>query len=251
MLILAAFIAALLGSIAQTVVGFGVALLIGPTMFLLLDEPAEAVVSTLIASSLLSVLMLVRERDRVDLDRGVLTGLVAGILPGVVIGGLMVSSVDKAPLQVLVGIVAIAAVVTQQSGRDETVERPPLRYGPLTVPVGMTAGTLNAAVSTGGPPLAIWLRSTAAGIDQMRHTLAVCFLVMNATAIISVLIFAGVSPDEEFSLDLLGATAGIPVGYVIGRRLLDRIDAAAFGRLVVAMITVVALVSLGSGIVGL
>lgn len=244
--------ASLLGSAAQTTIGFGAALFLSPVMFLVLG-PDDAVLCTLTVVTWLSVIMLAAERHRLQLDRRVSLGLALPALPGVVGGVLVLGLVDEAFLQIAVGLVVLSAVALQlrtfshEPGRQAR----PLLFRISAIPYGLTAGALNGAVSTGGPPLAIWLRSAGAGPDQLRHTLAVVFIAINLTTIALVGLIESPQIDERWLRALVGGLIGIPLGYWAGGRILRRIDDRAFGRAVAAALTAVALASLVSGVGGL
>ena len=119
------------------------------------------------------------------------------------------------------------------------------------VPSGFLAGALNASVSTGGPPVAIWLRSVGASPNQMRHTLAVVFVAMNLLTIAVVAALDSPQISGEWGRALGGAVLGVPLGYAVGGRVLDRIDREAFERFVAIAITAIALLSAANGLSGL
>ena len=121
--ILLTLVVSLAGSAAQATVGFGIALLLSPVMFMLLDAE-EAVLCTVTASTGLSVLVLFRERHRLALDRGVLVGMLVPVVPGVVLGTLLLGVIEKAYLQILVGLVVLAAVALQEGSRRGTPAKP-------------------------------------------------------------------------------------------------------------------------------
>jgi len=246
--IVVTLLASLLGSIAQTTVGFGIALFLSPVMFLLFD-PEEAVLCTLTAATALSVLVLVGERGRLALDRPASLGLLIPMVPGVLLGAALLGLIDKAYLQIAVGIVVLGFVAAQERAR-----RRPGRGGrafgfrPAAVPSGFVAGALNASVSTGGPPVAIWLRSVGASPNQMRHTLAVVFVAMNLLTIAVVAALDSPQISGEWGRALTGAMIGVPVGYAVGGRVLDRIDRETFERFVAIAIVAIALLSAANGL---
>ena len=246
--ILLTLLASLLGSTAQTTIGFGIALFLSPVMFLLL-EPVEAVLATLTAATSVSVLMLLGERDRLALDRGVSAGLLLPMIPGVLLGTGLLAIVDKAYLQIAVGLVVLCFVAFQGlSRRAGGVPVREFRFGPLAVPSGFAAGLLNGSVSTGGPPLAIWLRSVGSNTNQMRHTLAVVFLAMNLLTIAAIVILDSPEINGEWGRAVAGALVGVPLGYALGGRILGRIDERTFASIVAIGLVVVAMISAISGI---
>jgi uncharacterized membrane protein YfcA len=242
------FIVAAVGSAAQTTVGFGIALFISPVMFLFL-EPAAAVVCTLIAASLVSVLMLAGEREKLALERGVTYGLLIPMVPGVLVGSLLLDLVGGASLQIVLGLVVLASAAWQARARRRGHHPTrPFSYEPVLLPTGFTSGVLNGSISTGGPPLAIWMQSVRSTPDQIRHTLAIVFLAMNAIAIASVVIVSSPAIDGEARGALAAALAGVPVGYLAGRSVLDRIDRDRFATIFAAAVAVVGVASLATGL---
>jgi uncharacterized membrane protein YfcA len=242
------FAVATVGSAAQTTVGFGIALFISPAMFLFLD-PAAAVVCTLIAASLVSVLMLAGERERLALERGVTVGLLIPMVPGVLVGAWLLDVVGGASLQVALGLVVLASAAWQARARRRGHHPTrPFAFDGALLPTGFVSGILNGSISTGGPPLAIWMQSVRSTPDQIRHTLAIVFLAMNAIAIASVAVVSSPVIDGEARAALAAALAGVPVGYVAGRSVLDRIDRDRFATIFAAAVAVVGAASLASGL---
>jgi len=144
-------------------------------------------------------------------------------------------------------VLGFVAVQERARRRPEGRER---RFGfrPSAIPSGFAAGALNGAVSTGGPPVAIWLRSVGASPNQMRHTLAVVFVAMNLLTIAVVVVLDSPQISGEWGRALAGAIIGVPIGYAVGGRVLDRIDRQTFERFVAIAITAIALVSAATGI---
>lgn len=251
MIVVLPLLAALAGSVAQSAAGFGVALFIGPAMLLLLG-PEEAVSATLIVASLVSVLMLTSERSRLVVDPSVAGALALATLPGVAAGAYIISIVEKGYLQIAVGVVVLTLVAVQTRQRRGGAEPDrPFRYGPGAVGAGGAAGLLNASISAGGPPMVLWLRSMRTSPDQLRHNLAVVFLVMNSATISALAIGPGIEVSGRWGLAIGSGLVGIPIGYALGVRVLRRLDPTLFSRLVFTVLCALATTSMVSGIVRL
>lgn len=245
-------LASLFGSAAQTTVGFGAALFLSPVMFLLLG-PEAAVVCTLASVTGLSVIVLFAERRQLALEPRVTIGLLAPAIPGVFLGALLLGVVDEAYLQIAVGLVVLAFVASRPeiTGRRGVAPLQRLVYRRSAIPAGLAAGALNGAISTGGPPLAIWLRSRGASRTQLRHTLAVVFIFINLTSIAVIAVVDAPVIGSRWLVAFAGGLAGVPCGYWLGSRVLGLIDERIFARGVAIALSAVAIASLSSGALAL
>lgn len=250
-IVLLSFLAALLGSSGQATVGFGFALAVSPVLLVLL-EPAEAVLCTLICATSLSLLMVWRERSWFSYDRGVTIGLVAPAVPGVVVGAALLEIVDGSVLQLAVGLIVLAFVALQLRWRSSG-SPPARRFGfrRTALLAGFSGGVLNGSVSTGGPPLAIWLHGAGANPDQTRHTLALVFLVMNSATIAVLLAVVEPTISADGRAAVIAALLGIPVGYSLGRRALNRLSAATYTRAFLVMLAAVGAAGAANGAAGI
>lgn len=237
----------LVGVIVQTIAGFGFVFFLTPALLLFFDPPV-AITTTLIVASSISLMMLFRERrQREPAGLAALT-LIASAIPGMLIGVWLLTTVEKHTLQVIVGLVIIAAALLQQFLSLNSTK--PIAVRPSTLLSGFAAGVLNTSTSMGGPPLALWLRSRNISKHQLRDTLAVCFLGMNFAGV-SVIWLSGL--NNLNSKGLLIAALLIPlalVGHMAGVRLLRRIDARRYQAVVLLAIIASGLFSIAAGILG-
>ena len=246
-IILLTFVAAVLGSSAQTTVGFGAALVVSPVMLALLD-PAEAVFCTIAQATILSVLLIAKERGRLQLDRGATLGLLLPALPGVFVGVALLHVISRSWLQLAVGAIVLGFIFMKWRWRDDEPDPDSqFRFDLRALPAGFTAGLLNGSVSTGGPPLAIWLHTVRAKPDQVRHTLAVVFTVMNLVTLAVLMISVDMQVTADGRAALLGAVFGVPVGYAVGAVALRRLSEEGFGRVFASLLAAVGVASLVAG----
>ena len=146
--------AALMGATAQSATGFGVALPLAPVLFAV-AEPPDAVLMVLVGALGHNLLVLVTRHRHLDARRGDVAVLVAGAMPGLVIGALLVTSLPKPALQFAVGA-AIALALALRLHAPAKAERRGLGTG---APVGFLAGLLTTTVGINGPPMVLWLRA--------------------------------------------------------------------------------------------
>jgi uncharacterized protein len=200
-------------------------------------EPAEAVFALLVLGVAVSLLVLLTERRPIEAARGDVLAIVTAALPGVALGLVILSLLDKPVLQVAVGLAVIAAAALQL-----TAERRPGQGSPApgwtAYPAGFAAGVLTTSTSLSGPPLVLWLMRRNATPAAMRDTLAASFLALNGLGAASLAGLGGLpaAPSAGPLLVLLPATV---IGQILGRGAFRRLDprpfrAAALGLVVAA-----------------
>ena len=158
--------AAVIGATAQSATGFGVALPLAPVLFAIAD-PLDAVLMVLVAALGHNLLVLVTRHRHLDARRGDVAVLVAGALPGLVIGALLVGGLPKPALQFAVGAAIALALALRLHAPAPAAERQGLATG---APVGFLAGLLTTTVGINGPPMVVWLRAARRGLRAAaRH----------------------------------------------------------------------------------
>jgi uncharacterized protein len=200
-----------IGACAQGAMGFGLGLLAAPVLALV-DEhfvPGPLLVVALV----LTVLIVVRERGRLDL-RGVKWAVV-GRVPGSLVGAIAVVSLSADLLIVVFALLVLAGVVLSVVGWD-------LQPTPRTLlTAGAVSGVMGSITSIGGPPMALVYQHRRG--PELRSTLAAFFVFGSALSIVLLTAVGEIGPA-----DLRWAAALLPamlVGYVASRvlgRWLDR-----------------------------
>lgn len=242
-LLLAAAAAVLAGAFVQSAIGFGFALVAGPALFAALP-PRAAVSGLLLLGAWLNLLLLLGERRRVRVRAGDVARLLAGALPGLLVGLGLLALLPKPALQVMVGLVVIAAVgVQSRSGRD----RPQGRAG-AGYPVGLLSGALTTSTAVNGPPLVLWLRTRTTSPIELRDSVAAGLLSLSAAGLAALALGGGLgSPAGGLtSLAVMAGLAG--TGHYSGREVFKRLEAARYDR---ALLGLVALAGAASVIAGL
>jgi len=217
-----------LGSLLQGAVGFGLGLFSVP--FLVLLDPRLVPGPILLASGVLTLVMLRRERHAVlgqDLKWS-LGGRVVGT--GVALG--VLTLVPLTHLGVVFGVLILGAVGLSASGWRVATSPSNL------VGAGALSGFLATTVSIGGPPVAL-LYQHAAG-PEIRATLSAFFLVGTVLSLTG-LHFIGRFGLSELLLGL-GLVPGIAIGFLLSKRIVGVVDR---GLLRPAILTVSAVAALG------
>ncbi len=191
-----------LAAMAQTVTGFGFALLVVPPLSLVLD-PADAIALSLVLLLVANLALVATERS--ELDRVAAAWLLAGAAVGLPLGlvALRAASADTLRLMVA-GAVVVAVVVL-------VTERPALGQGPPTLLVaGLLTGALTTSITTSGPPTVLALQGRKLGPEAFRPTVG---LVLGLSSAVGVMMFAA---DGRLGGDVPAALAAAAPAHLAG-----------------------------------
>lgn len=209
----AGFVAALIvvavGAAVQGSVGFGANLLAAPVLAVIEPDALPATLMLLILP--LAVVMVRRERHGVDWSA--VGWLMAGRVPGTVIGSLVVAAVAGETLSVLAGAAVLVAVGT--SVLTTTV---PITRG-TSMAAGVASGAMGTATSIGGPPLALLYQHHEGPV--LRATLAATFSLGTVLSLVGLALAGAIAPWHVALASALlpGTLAGIGVSSRLARRL--------------------------------
>ncbi|MFQ6370645.1 TSUP family transporter [Shewanella sp. YIC-542] len=197
------------GAITQSLLGFGLAVVAAPLLYII--DPELIPGSLIILSFSIALLTLLRERGQLELAG--LQYAVAGRIPGSLLGAALL----LAP-QAILGLVIAAIVATAVA----------LSLKKLTLPVnrcnlfvaGMFSGIFGTVAGIGGPPMALLLTGREAG--KFRAALSAFFVVSTCISLL-VLLLSGMLSFRDLLLALLLLPA-LLLGFVISGALLHRVD---------------------------
>jgi uncharacterized membrane protein YfcA len=200
------------GAFVQGSVGFGINLIVVPVIAVLVPEAVPG--SVVLLSLPLTITMMVREHHHID-RRGV-AWVMAGRLPGAVIGAAVVVLVAPDVLTSFVGAAILVAVALSVARLHVTVR-------PVTAAsAGLTAGVMGTAAGVDGPPLALLYQHHSG--EAIRATLAACF-VLGTLMSAAILVIAGELSGDQllFTLELIPAlVVGLLASVWGARHLRDR-----------------------------
>lgn len=224
------------------VVGFGSAVILLPVCTLAFGPRATVPILT-IAALLGNLSRAWFSRREVDLRAAALYLL--GGIPGALVGARLFVRIDTPGLPLVFGSFLILAVPGRRWARRArlTLRRPHL---PL---LGAAMGLLSALVSTTGPvnaPFFLALGLTG-GAYLGTEALGAAGVHLAKALAYGRLRVGG--PDEL--LAGLGIGAALSIGAALGRRLVERLPAARFVRLVEALLILSGLLLIGEGVAGL
>lgn len=219
--------AVLVGAALQSATGFGFALVTAPVLFVVLD-PAVALTTMIVLTTLLSLLVLVTERRDLVMHTGVVVRLAAAAVPGLVVGVLLLDVLGKPPLQVGVGVVVVAAALvevrafaTARAGGAVATPWPLL-------PVGFATGVLTTTTGVNGPPLLIYFQRLGSDPHEMRDSLAACFLLYGPLGALALLATDNLSLAHVGVAELALLLVLVALGRPLGRWLFLRMSATHF-----------------------
>jgi uncharacterized protein len=192
------------------------------------------------------VLTLAGERRRPQpLGRVVATVLVAA-LPGLVVGVLVLRSIDKTALQLILTAAVLASLAVQRWARRHQATRPaPGWAAPVA---GMTAGALTTATTTAGPPLIVLLRGRGTSPLQIRDTLTGCFLGLGLLGA-ATLILSGTTAEVPEAAALAALVPLVLAGHLAGRPLFRRLSDGAYEPVLTAVLVISALGALAVALI--
>jgi len=204
-----ALVVTALAAMLQGVVGLGFAMVSVPILSLI--DPRLAPVPQLLITIPLTVSMAWRERHAMDLSGA--AWIIAGRVPGALIGLVFLAIITGAALDVMIAVIVLIAVAIIASGYHVS------RHPGTDFTAGVFSGTSSLVASIGGPPLAL-LYTNAEG-ETIRSSLAAVFSV-------GILITVGVRAvsGNITASDLRVAAVLFPallVGYLLSNPLKDRV----------------------------
>jgi hypothetical protein len=237
--LLAVAAAVVLGTAAQSVTGFGFALLVVPVLTVVAGPQTAVVVMTSIGVPMTLANAI---RWRADLDVRAATIVTLAALAGMPLGALLLTRADERTLTVVVGVVVLAFTVALWRG----FSLPPGRTTELVA--GATSGALATSVGTNGPPLVVAFQAIGMPQEPFRATLAAAFFVQGALALVTFWA-AGLVDADVGAAWLVGVPSAV-VGALAGDRIAARMDADRFRAAVLVLLGASGALALASALRG-
>ena len=227
-------------SIVQSVAGFGFSLLAVPLMVLFVDLRQAVIVATLLGT----VSNFGQAwHSRHFQNRPIAYRFILASCLGAPFGFALFRYGNQSAMKVLLGVAVLFGVWMLARGRDLQNAHVSLDWI-----MGVLSGVLLLATSTKGPPIVFTLQARRLEPDAQRATLN---LIFSVTAVFSLLVFAlsGKINSDELYVALI-ATPIMLLGVYVGIVLRKHINAVAFRRTVLILLTLGGLSSIASALVG-
>lgn len=221
------------GALVQSTIGFGVALVAVP--FLVMLDPTLVPGPFLLASLVLALLMILRDRIAIDLSeiRPAILGLAIGT--GLGAGALLVVPEDDLPE--LFGVLILLAIGTSVLGVRVRIDTVSLLVA------GLAGGIMGTMAGVHGPAMALLYQAETG--ERVRATLGAFFVVGYAISI------AGLVMVDLFGRDELVAglvlSPGALLGWLLAPSAIARLDPVRLRPIIlsVAALAAVAMVITG------
>ncbi|MDD9206777.1 sulfite exporter TauE/SafE family protein [Georgenia sp. 10Sc9-8] len=243
-LVVLALAAVLVGATLQRISGMGMALMVAPTLVLLLG-PVTGVLLTNATAVVSAALVLVAVRRDVDWRRYALM-MPAAVL-GAVPGALVVRAAPAAWLEIVVGGLILLGLL----GTAALHSVPQVRGAAPTLAAGVAGGFLSTTAGVAGPALVIYATVTRWEQRAFRATLQPTFMTMAAISLLAKGALGATGPAGLPPWWLAaGIAAMLVLGITVGGRLSRRIDSLVARRTAVAIAVLGAVATLVRGLVG-
>lgn len=231
-MVLAAFIV-LLAAFVRSVSGFGYALIATPLLTFVF-EAKSVVVMNVILGNIIGILLLFRMRRYIDFRR--LAFISLGSIPGVPLGAFLLSRLEPSVIKLAIAVLIIPFSVLMLLGHSHQFKRDILGCGIA----GFMSGVLGASTSLGGPPVVLFLLNQGLATERFVGTLTAYFLFVG---VISIGAFSSLG---MITTDLLTKVAILLpllfLGYYAGIKVLPKINAILFKRIVSSLVSVTAVI---------
>lgn len=232
---LAAVAAALaMGGVLKGVTGAGAPILAVPVMAALVDLRL-AVMVMLVPNLLTNIRQAHQFRDARP-ERAFLLPYLGAGAAGVLAGTAALAGLGARTLEVMVGLTALAYVAFRLAQPAWRLDWPMVRR--LALPAGAAAGLLQGATGLSAPATLGFLNAAHLPRRAFVATVALLFCLFSAVHAVALAWLGLFTP----AIAALSALALLPMlaGMELGNRLAARIDARRFDRLILALLAVVA-----------
>lgn len=209
-------------ALAAGFTGFGFNLVAAP-LLLSVFEPKDVVPITLLLGLLTSSLVAATAGKRREIDVPLLGLLMAGSLPGLLLGTFAFAALDPDALRNLIGGTAVVCAALVLFARP--ISPRPARTGE-SILVGVLSGSLAGSTGTGGPPVVAYLTMTTHEAARLRGTILGHVSLASLLALLGLALHGDVTSAQiAESVKLVPAVVG---GLVAGSYLFRRSPAAVY-----------------------
>ncbi|ABV38647.1 protein of unknown function DUF81 [Shewanella sediminis HAW-EB3] len=198
------------GALTQSLIGFGLAVVATPLLYLV--DPQLVPAPVIVMGFSISLLTLFRERSSLEFNG--LQYALLGRIPGGFLGAALLIFAPQPVLGLAIAGIVASAVILSLMKFNLKVNRKSL------FAAGFVSGIFGNIAAIGGPPMAILLSGKDA--SQFRAALS-AFFIFSSTIALAILAITGLLTIEHLWLSLM-LLPGVILGYLVSGRLVGHID---------------------------
>jgi uncharacterized membrane protein YfcA len=214
----------LFAAIVNGGLGYGFSSITVPLALLFLSNRVlnPALVLTEVA---LNAYVLWVNRDALPLIWKRVAPIVVGLLPGVVVGTMIVTSVSPAWLKLWTYLVLLPLILVQAAG----FRRPIKAERAIGLPFGLGLGVLYSVTTISGPPLAVLLNNQ--GLDKREFRAALGFIRLAESGFTAIAYLTAGLITTQSNLLIPQILPSVLIGVPIGAALIRRMKVETFRRI--------------------
>ena len=143
--------------------------------------------------------------------------ILAGLVPGVIVGSLLLSAINPSATKVLTYLLILPLILLQAAGFRRYIHAERI----VGVPLGTGIGVLYSVTTISGPPLALMLNNQGYVREDFRASLAIIRIVESTLTAIAYAFLGLYSIQTGSLLGLIvpGVLIGVPLGAFLVRRI--------------------------------
>ncbi|UJF22677.1 sulfite exporter TauE/SafE family protein [Shewanella sp. OMA3-2] len=198
------------GALTQSLIGFGLAVVASPLLYIV--DPQLVPVPVIVMGFSISLMTLFRERGHLQFN-GLQYALI-GRVPGGFLGASLLLFAPQAVLGLAIAGIVFTAVLLSVFKLSAPVNRITLFIA------GFVSGIFGNIAAIGGPPMAILLSGKDA--SQFRAALS-AFFIFSSMIALAILASVGLVESKHIGLSLM-LLPSVIAGYIIAGRIVGRVD---------------------------
>lgn len=228
-----------IAGVTKGLTGFGFSLFAAPVLVVLLG-PRTAVPIIVLLNAFTNVVLFAGVRQSAGIRR--ISPLIIAGIATVPAGMLLLLILDVGIIKLIVGVAIVIFAIAFLIGFRRPIENE--KRG--LVVAGLISGTLNGVISTGGPPVILFMTNQGLSKTVFRARLITYFLFLSL-ATIPIFLAGGLLSWDIFRQFALYLPA-LLIGAFAGDRLLQRVPEHAFRNVTLVIVICAGVVAVLSGL---
>ncbi|WP_394201716.1 sulfite exporter TauE/SafE family protein [Shewanella waksmanii] len=198
------------GALTQSLIGFGLAVVASPLLYLV--DPQLVPAPVIVMGFAISLLTLMRERASLEFNG--LQYALLGRIPGGFLGAALLVFAPQPILGLAIAAIVLMAVLLSVMKFNLAINKQSL------FAAGVLSGVFGNIAAIGGPPMAILLAGKDA--KQFRAALS-AFFIFSSMIALTILAVTGLLTRAHLSVSVL-LLPSVMLGYLVANRIVGHID---------------------------